>query len=109
MNWFYAFISKFLLIYFIIFKTFIKMPSIFLFTPLYSTTGDCTYGIDTLLLSFHHIFEQCVYLEILLYIFSFNLYFHRKFGLKFNLEEVLKSLTFFVYTCSHPATGLPIK
>jgi len=36
--------------------------------------------------------RQCVYLEILLYIFSFNLYFHRKFGLKFNLEEVLKSL-----------------
>jgi len=23
------------------------MPSIFLFTPLYSTTGDCTYGTDT--------------------------------------------------------------
>jgi len=33
-------------------------------------------------------------LEILLYIFTFNLYFHRKFGLKFNLEEVLKSPKF---------------
>jgi len=45
------------------------MPSIFLFTPLYSTTGDRMYGIGychfTIFLN-----RQCVYLEILLYIFN---------------------------------------
>jgi len=68
-------------------KTFIKMPSIFLFIPLYSTTGDRTYAIDNWLLSFHHIFEQTVCL-----LGNITVYF----GLKFNLEVVLKSLKFTV-------------
>jgi len=67
------------------------MPSIFLFTPPQATA--CT----QLTIGYCHftiLNRQCVYLEILLYIFIFNLYFHHKFGLKFNLEVVLKSLKF---------------
>jgi len=88
MRYIVIFCIKPLLIYFIVFI-------ILYFFSLHCTPPQATARTElTIGYCYFTIFlnRQCVYFEILLYIVSFNLCFHPKFGLKFNLEVVLKSL-----------------